>query len=94
MAQDIDPRGLGVYILVITSLALIWLSASLRAFVKFAIIKKVMLDDWLMFSSVVSSPRPKVPITLAVADLANSSSSPHTQASVFGALSKPAKRRK
>ena len=57
MAQDIDPRGLGVYVLVITSLALIWLSVSLRAFVKFAIIKKVMLDDWLMFSSVVSSPR-------------------------------------
>ncbi|KAL2260159.1 hypothetical protein VTK26DRAFT_5930 [Humicola hyalothermophila] len=53
MAQPIDPRGVGVYVLVILSLALIWLVASLRAVVKLFMIKKVMADDWLMLTSVL-----------------------------------------
>ena len=53
MAQDIDPLGVRLFVLLITSLVLIWTSILLRALAKSLVSKRVSLDDWLMFLSVV-----------------------------------------
>ncbi|KAK3362073.1 hypothetical protein B0T24DRAFT_670982 [Lasiosphaeria ovina] len=53
MSLDIDPRGDQLFTVQVVFLILVWIFIFLRAFVRFLIIKRVSLDDILMFLCVL-----------------------------------------
>ncbi|KAK4180406.1 hypothetical protein QBC36DRAFT_297622 [Triangularia setosa] len=53
MLSDLDPRGVRLFVLQITFLALVYLFISLRILVKSLTVKKISLDDWLIFAAVI-----------------------------------------
>ncbi|KAK3337378.1 integral membrane protein [Cercophora scortea] len=53
MDEVINPSGVPLFVLQITFLVLVWVSISLRAVVTLWLLKRVSLDDLLMFASVL-----------------------------------------
>ncbi|KAK0666246.1 hypothetical protein QBC41DRAFT_256596 [Cercophora samala] len=53
MLSDLDPRGVRLFVLQITFLVLVYIFISLRILVKSLTVKKISLDDWLIFVAVI-----------------------------------------
>ncbi|KAK4457899.1 hypothetical protein QBC42DRAFT_316648 [Cladorrhinum samala] len=53
MIPDIDPRGHRLFILTITFLVLVWIVISLRGVARILTVRRVSVDDWLMFAAVL-----------------------------------------
>ncbi|KAK3695250.1 integral membrane protein [Podospora appendiculata] len=53
MDEVINPNGVPLFVIQITFLVLVWVSISLRAVVTLWLLKRVSLDDILMFASVL-----------------------------------------
>ena len=53
MELDIDPRGFQLFVVQVIFLVFVWIFIFLRALVKLFVLKRVTLDDFFMFISVV-----------------------------------------
>jgi uncharacterized membrane protein len=58
---DVNAPGTSVFIIQIVFLALVWITSLMRAFVKLVLLRKILIDDYVMLLALVWTMRTSEP---------------------------------